>query len=158
MALITAKGTARDKQDKSFVNSPCRENFTAQEVVVSNTSNNPIPVDPTTRGTPKFLFNEIVSNGIEEIEIINLTIPVGKNADLNNVICSGENIASYTVLKNDEVIAKKRTWYVNFDTIIPLVEIPVIEGDNIKILINNRTNESALFNVTLNYNEFDVWI
>lgn len=32
----TASGTARDKEDKSFVKSPLRPNFTAKEVFVSN--------------------------------------------------------------------------------------------------------------------------
>jgi hypothetical protein len=40
--ITTAKGTARDKQDKSFVESPVRANKTAQEVVVSNTQSIPV--------------------------------------------------------------------------------------------------------------------
>ena len=40
----TAKGTNRDKQGKSFVDSPTRKDFTAQETIVSNLNNNPLPV------------------------------------------------------------------------------------------------------------------
>lgn len=37
-----AKGTARDKQDKSFVQSLTRTNGTAQEVLAGNTSDSPV--------------------------------------------------------------------------------------------------------------------
>lgn len=38
MTLVTKQGTTRDKENKSFVESPVRgENFSAQEVAVSST-------------------------------------------------------------------------------------------------------------------------
>lgn len=46
--VTTAKGTNRDKQGKSFVESPLRgEKWTAQEVVIANDSSMPISVTNT---------------------------------------------------------------------------------------------------------------
>jgi len=71
----SAEGSLLDKQKKSYVKSPTRgDKETAQEVIVGNTSNNPIPVSFGSRGTAKADFNEVSSVGIESIEIINKTV------------------------------------------------------------------------------------
>lgn len=152
MAIITASGTSRDKANKSYVDSPNRENFTAQEVIVGNTDDNTIPV--RSRGTAKVDFNEVSSAGIESIEIINKTVAANVGIEIKQALCSGDNIAFFLVEINGEVKFKKRSYYTDFNADIDTGSIVLSEGDNIKIIVENKTNTSASFNATLIFNEF----
>lgn len=67
MPAITASGTTRDKQNKSYVDSPQRgSNFTAQEVYVGNTSNELIPVDNALLKTPHFLNLSVANKNTKQ--------------------------------------------------------------------------------------------
>jgi hypothetical protein len=154
LAITTASGTSRDKANKSYVDSPNRENFTAQEVIVGNTSDNPIPVSFSSRGTAKVDFNEVSSAGIESIEIINKTVAANVGIEIKQALCSGDNIAFFLVEINGEVKFKKRSYYTDFNADIDTGSIVLSEGDNIKIIVENKTNTSASFNATLIFNEF----
>jgi hypothetical protein len=50
----------------------------ASRVFVANEYSNPVPVDVTDRGETKLEFNEVNSIGLGTIEILNLTVPIGK--------------------------------------------------------------------------------
>jgi hypothetical protein len=146
----------RDREHKRFIESPTRAGETAVETVVSNTSNNPIPVDFTTRGEPKFIYNEVSSTGLGDITIINHTVLVGTGNDLTRISCSGENIGVYRLLINDVVIDKKRSYYTDYNVKFDLNEIEITESDNVKIIVENRNSSSADFNATLYYNEYNL--
>lgn len=150
----TASGTTRDRQHKSFVESPSRgEKLTAQEVYVGNSHSDPIPVDPTTRGEPDCVFNEVNILTDTTQTIINKTILAGTIIDLTGVHASGDNIAFYTVLINNVIKYKARSWWSDFNIKIDMNKESLVEGDNIKIIVENRTNRPASFNATLKFNE-----
>lgn len=153
---ITASGTSRDKVSKAYVSSLTRPEFTALESVVTNSPDNPLTTENKPRGTSKFIFNEVNSVGLETIEIINFTIPITQNADLNQISCSGENIAKYIFMVNNNIREIKRTIYLDYNTIFELKNLELQGGDNIKLLVENRTSEPATFNATLKYNEIDL--
>ena len=156
MVQTKNKGTARDKHDKSFVESPARgENYTAQEVFIGNTQNDPVPVDPTTRGTPKTIYNEIVCLQDASATIINFTVGANVGADLTGVFCSGDNIAYFIVEINGDVKFKARTYWNNWNVAINLNNENLQENDNVKIIVQNNGIGSADFNATLKYGEFD---
>jgi hypothetical protein len=153
----TASGTNRDKQGKSFVDSPQRgENYTAQEVFVGNTQNDPIPVDPTTRGTPKTLYNEVVCLPGATATIINFTVGIGVGVDSIGAYCSGDNIAYFIIEINSQVKFKGRTHWNDFNLPINLISENLQAGDNIKIIVQNNGIKTADFNATLKYGEFSV--
>ena len=153
----TKTGTLRDKQDKSYVNSPGRgSNFSAQEVFVGNTASNPVPVDFTSRGEPKYVYNEVASTGLGDITIIDYTVLVGTGNDLTRINCSGENIGVYKLLINDVVIDKKRSYYTDYNVNFNLNTIQITQSDNVKIIVENRNSSPADFNATLYYNEYDL--
>lgn len=154
MAIITRENaTLRDNQSKSYVESPARgADYSAQEVIVGNTDDNTIPV--RSRGTAKVDFNEVSSTGIESIEIINKTVAANVGIEIKQALCSGDNIAFFLVEINGEVKFKKRSYYTDFNADIDTGSIVLSEGDNIKIIVENKTNTSASFNATLIFNEF----
>jgi hypothetical protein len=151
------KKTKNDRVFKSFVESPSRgENYTSQEVYVGNSYDNPVPVDAISRGESKAIYNEVNSTGLQTLEIINLTVSASKGIDLKSVEFSGENRAVYTVTRNGSSLLKARTYLTWFDGSLGLNEIELSEGDNLKIIVENKTNEPAQFNATLFYSEYNI--
>ncbi len=154
MVQTKKTGTLRDKDDKSFIESPARgEKYTAVETFVSNTYDNPIPVDPTTRGTPDVEYNEVSAVGNDTVTIINKTIQAGVLVDLTGAYCSGDNIAHFIVEINGQVKYKGRTYWSNFNLPIDLNIESLVENDNVKIIVENKTNKAAQFNATLKFSE-----
>jgi len=101
-------GTSRDKDNKSFVESPSRgSNFTAQEVYVGNQLDNPIPIYEA-NGIPKTIFNESVTDPGQEKEILSYTVTELKLRILRvDVSCNIEGTASIVV--NGVKIGTSRT-------------------------------------------------
>lgn len=157
MAQPTASGSSRDREYKSFVESPSRgSNFTAQETYVGNGYDSPVPVDLTDRGETKLQYNEVNSTGIETIEIINLTVPIGKGWDLQDASVSGDNRSVFTIEVNSSVVDKKRIYYTKFNTEFNFKNYGITEGDNLKIIVENKTNSAATFNANIKYSEYDL--
>ena len=149
--------TQQTREYNNFVESPTRgPKDTAREVVVGNSSSNPIPVDPTTRGESKNEYNEINVAAFAVGTIVNFTVPVGKGVDLTLADCSGENLAIFSVEVEGVVKGKRRTWWTDFNTAFKLKETNLVAGQNIKINIENKSAHSGFFNSTLYYNEYDL--
>lgn len=155
MAIITASGTARDKQDKSFVKSSTRENFTAQEVVVGNSSANSIPVHFDAKGIVKADYSEITAGSLASVTVLNKTIQPLKGADLLGLSFSGDNIAIVTVELNSQVVIKKRLTNTEFNFDLSLSSYQLTSGDNLRIIVENKKGSIANFNTTLFYSEYD---
>lgn len=154
---ITASGTTRDKQNKSYVESPSRgSDWTAQEVYVGNGPSNPIPVDPTTRGTNESTYNEISLDALSTGAIIDFTVPVGKGIDMKVAECSGGNRAIFHIEIDSAKKSQKRTYFTEYNVDFFLSELNATAGQNVKIVVENRSNSSAFFNATLHYNEYDL--
>ena len=148
--------TSEGREIKRFVESPTRPDETAVEVIVGNESSNPVPVDPTTRGNPDTEYNEVNSTGLETLTIIDKTIAIGNGTDLVCAECSGDNVAIFTVEINNVIKYKKRTYFTEYNTSIPLIEKNLLAGDNIKVKVENKRNKAASFNATLQFNEYTV--
>jgi hypothetical protein len=156
LAIQTASGTARDKEDKSFVKSPTRQNFTAQEVVVGNSSSDSIPVHFDAKGTVKADYSEITAGSLASVTVLNKTIAPLKGVDLLGLFFSGDNIAIVTVELNSQVILKKRLTYTAFDFYFDFKSYQLNSDDNVKIIVENKKASIANFNTTLFYSEYDV--
>jgi hypothetical protein len=155
LAIQTASGTARDKEDKSFVKSPTRQNFTAQEVVVGNSSANSIPVHFDAKGTVKADYSEITAGSLASVTVLNKTIAPLKGIDLLGLSFSGDNIAIVTVELNSQVVIKKRLTNTEFNFDLSLSSYQLTSGDNLKIIVENKKGSIANFNTTLFYSEYD---
>lgn len=145
--------TIEGREYRKFVDSPRGDGFNSVEVTVANTPDNPIPVDPTSRGITRTEYNEVQSVAQGEIVIIDKTVGVGLLYDLQSVFCSGDNIAYFIVEINGQTKYKGRTYWSGFNLSFNLSDEGIVEGDNIKIIADNKTNMSAFFNATLKYNE-----
>jgi len=153
----TASGTTNDMQHKSFVDSPSRgSDYAAREVFVGNTNTDPVPVTFAVKGTIKQEYNEITSSTLVSTTIINKTIGVGLGSDIISIECSGENRAVFSVEINSTIVAKNRIYFTEFNTKFNLSNLSLVAGDNIKIIVENKTVMTATFNATLTYSEYSV--
>lgn len=154
MPIITASGTSRDKANKAYVASPTRPNSTALESVITNTPENPIPTSEV--GTPNLIFNEVSGLGVENILLFNFTLPLGVGFVLQEAIFSGDNVATYVIEINNQIKYKIRSNPTNYNPVLNLGKFQIRENDNIKVFVNSITNESASYNITLIFNEFNL--
>ena len=123
---------------------------------VTNTSSNPVPVVFDTKGDVTSQYNEVASTTLETITVINFTVGVGKGVDLMCVECSGSNKAIFTVEINSSVIKKVRTWFCDFNAVMDFKLQSLSAGDNVRVIVENKTDMAADFNSTLIYSEYDL--
>lgn len=143
-----------DREYDKFIQSPTRDNKTSVEVFVGNKA--PIPVEEAIRGASKIDFNEINSTGTETLTIINKTISAGLGVKIKTIDFSGENRAVYSFEVNGIIVGRKRTYLTWFDGKFEFKDMLLSEGDNIKVIVENKTNEPASFNASLMYNEYSL--
>lgn len=153
---MSQPGHIKDREFTKFVDSPSRPNSSSVETIVSNDYGNPLPVDITDRGTTKFVYNEIVLNTASMLDIISLTVAPGKGIDLKNASCSGENRCVFKVEINGQGLDLKRIYYTNYNLDFNFKNLSIAEGDNIKIIVENKTNTPGTFNSNLIYSEYDL--
>lgn len=146
-------GTLRDRENKKFVQSPTRLNGSAVETIVSNQA--PVPVTFNS-GVTKIDYNEVNAVGLDTVTIIDKTIGAGLEVMASRVSFSGENRSIATIQINNEDIAKLRIYYANYNSAIDLNSFKLVSGDNIKIIVENKTNSNALFNASFIYSEVTI--
>lgn len=146
--------TIEGRAFSSYIESATRPNSSAREVVVGNTPDNPIPLIEV--GTPNSIYNEVNAVGTESLEIFNLIVPLTVGYVLKTINFSGDNVATYTLIINNEIKFKIRSNYTNFNPDLVIGNLQIRENDNLKVLVTSLTNEPASFNATLKYNEFDL--
>lgn len=121
-------------------------------VKVKNTDQNPVPVILSS-GSILYEYEEVNSVGLGDITILSLTAS-GNDLKLLLLEFSGDNLGHFRVVKNNvDVIAKKRNWWADFNGTIDLKSMVLSDGDNVKIIVENKTNSAAAFNATLFYSE-----
>lgn len=81
--------------------------------------------------------------------ILDYTVSVGKVLTLVLSDVSGDNRGKYRVELNGNVIAKRRTYYTGYDNIFKFANIKLVEGDNIKIIVENQSTLTGDFNANL---------
>lgn len=142
--------TIEGRQHTSFVESPSRPKNSAREVVVGNVD--PIAVDVIEGGAGETVnsYSEILSlAGLATATVVLYTVSAGKQLQLKRIDFSGENIAVYSIDINNSIEAKRRTYYTNFNGEIIFNDLLLVEGDVIKLIVENKTNMTADFNGNL---------
>ena len=154
-APATASGTSRDKQNKSFVDSPTRgSDYSAQEVFVGNTDGNPVPSSDH-RGPTKYQGNESLIIASSTGSIVTFIVGVGKIAELLCVSVSGQNKATYKLVIDSVTVETVRTYYTHFNEKMFLNDLFVGENKTVSIQATNESDIPAFFNATIYYKEYD---
>jgi hypothetical protein len=84
--------------------------------------------------------------GLASVDIIDYTVPVGKELKLKTVEASGENKAVYSVKINDTIKSKKRSYFTEYNVDFDAFNLILNAGDNIKVTVDNTRNSVADFN------------
>lgn len=147
---MTQPRTIEGREFTKFVESENRPQHSLVEVLVGNTS--PIKVDIVEGGAGETVnsYNEILSlAGLATATVVLYTVAAGKQLQLKRIDFSGENIAVYSIDVNNSIEAKRRTYYTNFNGEIIFNDLLLVEGDVIKLIVENKTNMTADFNGNL---------
>lgn len=101
----------------------------------------------------KVIYDEVLSTGIGSIDIVNYNVPLGFINELYEINVSGENVADYDIKINNQIVAKVRSYYTNYNTGLSLGGLKINESDNLKICVNNRVASNSFFNASVTYRE-----
>lgn len=123
-------------------------------VLVGNDSAIPVTLDSTSQ--VRVDYNEVTGTGLDTLTIIDKTISAGTELTLRHADCSSDNRAIFTVEINTNLKFKKRIYLTNYNLSFELNNIVLSEGDNIKIIVENKTNNSGNYNASLIYNEASI--
>jgi hypothetical protein len=144
---LNRKGTRHDREFFSYTT--CKDKV-AKRVKVCQDEGEAIKVELDYEGIEIIDYNESPSvAGLATATIINYTVAVGKTLTLVLSDVSGDNRGKYRVELNGSVIAKRRTYYTDYDNIFKFANIKLVEGDNIKIIVENQSNLTGDFNANL---------
>lgn len=108
-----------------------------------------IAVSLTQGGNPKNVYNEVnsVASGVETL-VLSYTALV--DTKIRQVDVSGENIATYTLLVNNVVIAKRRTYFTDINTqFLFQVGYELTMGDVVEVKVLHNRPDAASFNSTV---------
>jgi hypothetical protein len=138
----TASGTARDRDYKSFVDSPSRgSDYSAREVFVGNQENEPVPTYQAL-STNKQLFDETLTDPDVYVSVLSHTVTDLKVRILSvNLSCHVEGKAIFTV--NGDTVATSRTAPSKPDCKIEYVQfLELVTGDEIEVKFKARPNSA----------------
>ncbi len=147
---MTQPRTIEGREFTKFVESDNRPQHSMIEVVVGNSA--PIEVDVIEGGAGETInsYSEILSlAGLATATVVLYTVASGKKLKLKRLDFSGENRAVYSVDINNSIQAKHRTYYTNYNGEIIFDDLLLVEGDVIKLIVENKTNMTADFNGNL---------
>jgi hypothetical protein len=145
---MTQPRTIEGREFTKFVESDTRPQHSMIEVVVGNTT--PIEVDFNEIGETVNSYSEILSlAGLATSTVVLYTVATGKKLKLKRIDFSGENRAVFSIDVNNIIEAKHRTYYTNYNGEIIFDDLLLVEGDVIKLIVENKTNMTADFNGNL---------
>lgn len=156
MANSLTTKTLRDRDHNSFVESPSRSlPYTAREVFVGNSDQNPIPVI-FTEEDPQFQYNSLVVAAGGFNELLGKIQVAGKESKLTQLFLDGDNIARYEVVLNGDIIVEQKTYYTKFNTTFNLFKLRLNPSDVFKVNVENNSDSPAEFRATLVFSEKDL--
>ena len=124
--------------------------FNSNKVRVENTQDSPLFVTRTEVGTIVNIYNEVLSiAGLATSNIIQYTIPTNKLLEVLTIETSGTNRAVFSLDINGAIIAKQRSYFTEYNTSFNLNGLKLIEGDILKIIVENKSNSTADFNANI---------
>lgn len=131
-------------------------NIISRKVKIFNNADEPIYViDTGERGEPAYLYQgQNLASG-NNANFINYIVPNGKIVELETAVCSGDGFALFELKINNNIVAKKRTYYTEYNAEFDLANLKLTETEDIKITVNNRSGEACDFDITLFYRIYD---
>lgn len=155
MTYSTAKGTHRDKSEKSFVKSPIRDRFTAQETVVTNTDQDPVKVE-FSNPPNEIQYNELTIAAGNLQEILGKIVASGKKVILKRLWVESDNLARFDVKLNGQIKVSIKNYYTKFDRFLDFQSLELLEADIFKVEAQNLGDTPADFRTSLLFSETDV--
>lgn len=148
--------TLTELDRRSFVEWPLNGKLSARRVKIIQGDGEALKVELGVKGVSRNVYNEI-SNITSEIEtlVTTYTVPIGKKFDLSRAVCSGDNIARFTIKVNGSILQGKRTWWSDFNTEFNVDEDILNAGEKVEIFVTNRGIKSADFEATIIGGEYD---
>lgn len=113
-------------------------------------TNQPVSVSVLSIGDSLNVYNEALSvAGLATTTIVDYTVPVAKEVFVKNIEFSGENRAVFSIEINNVIQNKYRTYFTEYNGSVSFKDYKLVEGDNIKIIVENKTNSTADFNANM---------
>lgn len=137
----------RDLEYRKFRECPDNSGEVAIATKICQSTGETVKVEFGVSGVPFNQYGESLSvAGLGTSTIINYTVPVGKKIVLGTINASGENRAVYTLEINSITQAKQRSWFTEYNVKFDALKIELVAGDNLKVIVENKTNSIADFN------------
>jgi hypothetical protein len=137
----------RDLEYRKFRECPDASGEVVIATQICQNTGETVKVEFAVSGVPFNTYGESLNvAGFGTSTIINYTVPAGKKMVLGSISASGENRAVYTVEVNNSTQAKKRSYFTEYNVFFDAFKIELIAGDNLKVIVENRTNSVADFN------------
>jgi hypothetical protein len=122
----------------------------AFRVIVGNSEPIEVAVVEGGVGVTVNSYGEILSlAGLATATVVLYTVAIGKELQLRRVSFSGGNKAIYSIDINNSIEAKQRTYFTSYNGEIIFNDLLLVEGDVIKLVVENKTNMTADFNGNL---------
>lgn len=144
---LNRKGSRHDREYFSYTT--C-DGKIAKRTKICQEDGETLKVELDYEGLEIIDYNESLSVvGLATATILDYTVAISKILTLVYSDVSGDNRGKYRVEINGSVIAKRRTYYTNYDNYFNFSNIKLVEGDNIKIIVENQSTLSGDFNANL---------
>jgi len=141
--------STKDLENKKFRECPTDSVEVVVATKICQDDDETIKVEFATSGSPLNEYDEANSvAGLATETILDYTVPALKKVTLGTVSASGENRAVYKVEINSTTKAKKRSYFTEYNVEFPEFKTKLVAGDNVKIIVENKTNSIADFNAS----------
>jgi len=155
MSGIFVRKNIRDREHEKF--REASGDLTKVAVSIEQSISEPVPVSFTELGEPLNVYDEAPSvAGLATETIIDYTVPALKGLDVKHIHISGENKSVFTIEINSVIVYKHRIWFTKFSDNIETT-IRLQSGDNLKVIVENKSNSISDFNSTITGNIYNAW-
>lgn len=138
----------KDREQAKFVE--CNnETAVRTKICQENGESVAVRITDGTVGTNQNYFFEASSVASGTTTIATHTVGVGETFFLNEVFCSGDNIAYFEVFIDTIKKDKARTWWTSFNVTIPFGGLEVDAGSTIEVKVTHASSEVGDFNAKL---------
>lgn len=119
----------------------------ALRVIAYNETGKPLEVEFSKKGTYQNTYSEANSVASQaSATVINYTVPVGKIFNLESVDYSSDCIGNFTIEVNGNTQSKQYTNYTKYSGRFDFTDFDLSAGDNLKLIIENKSNGTGNFN------------
>lgn len=138
----------KDREHQKFVE--CNNEVAVRtKICQENGESVAVRITDGTVGTNENYFFEASSVASGTTTIATYTVGVGETFFLNEVFCSGDNIAYFEVFIDTVKKDKARTWWTSFNVTIPFGGLEIDAGSTIEVKVTHTSSEVGDFNAKL---------